>query len=1015
MEAVVLSVFGAPCLVQGQKVLLSAPLPLLLAAYVVIEHQGEAAERDEIRRVFFPQAAEPPEEFSALARTVYAHLWAHLAQAPNMPTLWLADASLRRVAGANFSDAFIQDAHAQLQEYAIIERAVQEAQGFRYWPDSRFQRYLTGEKKDGADRVSLVGKTFSAHISTLRRCIKQSAPEQAQHSVPVGKTGQSRQALVIRLPCTAELLAQALAARDGEMIRALYCAPFLANIEQDLRADLWLPPGLRAWIARQRAGFARQVEDGLRALAVTARAPEPDDSDKISLAALNGMVTPGQATSACGEKSGVSIPPISIYPFVFQNVIEGALPLHLRKHLLNKTSEECEIALQAARTRWISAYVSVQRAGRWTNTRFDVRDPALLPLFLEKSYGFAVLLGDAGMGKSLVLCYLAQALAQAARKRSDTPVPLLLHLADWARRAWSFEDWLKYRLVRLGLGEKLVDTYLERLLGAQQCLLLLDGFDNLPPLQRPLYLQRIHRFVREHGEAHLGGVILASRTEEYQVAHQQLLQLTPDADFYFHTEAMLLPLAQTDVQAYLAAHTSILTHDTEHWLQTEGLREFLHIPLGLTLFAHNTQQLAAKTVSRHSSEEIKRALVEGYVQEQLIATQDSHAPLYTPPQVKTWLSHIARYLDMGETFHLENLSPRILNPAQQKRYQRDFAIAFGVLFGLMMGGCAGLIFGKRIAQQVMEINQPPMPSGFFFTAYQTLHHWSDSGNWGDTFRLVLVYAGIGVTVAVTLSLVLLWLRGRIDLSLFLGGYLAIFMGFTGWLMVGAQWSFFSTTFYGFLGIVVGLMTDPVHTNLQVIALGKEMRFTFKQLWQNQRGLLLSLLFIPLGMALMLAFRVMLPHLSLSLALVNGFTIGLSFTLAYLAYQSQSRQDWKSQVYFSTQKLQAALKRSLSMTLAIGGLLTLFVTLMGLAYLGWPGSLSFGLRLGIPLGIVFGFMFYGGIEVLKHTVLRWVMYRENLAPANYTAFLEYAKGQGLLNARGSGYAFRHDWFQEYFCN
>lgn len=277
----------------------------------------------------------------------------------------------------------------------------------------------------------------------------------------------------------------------------------------------------------------------------------------------------------------------------------------------------------------------------------------------------------------------------------------------------------------------------------------------------------------------------------------------------------------------------------------------------------------------------------------------------------------------------------------------------------------------------------------------------------------MVYACLGVLIALTLSRVLFLLSGRLDFSLFLGGYLAIFMGFTGWLMDGAQWSFFAATFYGILGVMLGLMTDPVHTNPQIIALGQDARFTLARLFQQTRHVWLGLLFMPIGVGLMLAFRQIIPGLSLSLAVLNGLAVGLSFTLAYLTYHAKAQQDWEERVFFSTQKLQVALKRSLRMMLLIGVTLTLLVTWLGFMRLGWLGSLSFGVRVGMPLGIILGFFFYGGIEVLKHLALRWVLYREHLAPLHYPAFLEQANELHLLIPRSGGYAFRHDWFQAYF--
>jgi hypothetical protein len=161
------------------------------------------------------------------------------------------------------------------------------------------------------------------------------------------------------------------------------------------------------------------------------------------------------------------------------------------------------------------------------------------------------------------------------------------------------------------------------------------------------------------------------------------------------------------------------------------------------------------------------------------------------------------------------------------------------------------------------------------------------------------------------------------------------------------------------------------------------------------------------------FSLFLPKLSLALALLQGFTIGISFTLGYMFYHLKTQSDWQKKDFLPRQKIKVALKRSVFMMLFIGGFIAFLIAVLSTYHLAWPGNLSFGLRLGMPVGIVVGFMFYGGIEVLKHVTLRLVMYQYKIAPWCYTHFLEYAKLLTFLKPQSGGYAFRHDWFQEYF--
>jgi hypothetical protein len=177
----------------------------------------------------------------------------------------------------------------------------------------------------------------------------------------------------------------------------------------------------------------------------------------------------------------------------------------------------------------------------------------------------------------------------------------------------------------------------------------------------------------------------------------------------------------------------------------------------------------------------------------------------------------------------------------------------------------------------------------------------------------------------------------------------------------------------------------------------------------------ALLFIPVTILMMIGFHFLLSKLTIEMALLQGFIIGTSFSLAYVFYSSKKSEDWKKQIFLPSQKIKASLKRSALMILIIGGIISLFVTALGASTLGWWGALSFGLRMGMPLGIVFGFMFYGGVEVLKHVTLRWFMYHKGMAPKDYIDFLEYSKKLTFIKSQSGGYAFRHDLFQENFQN
>jgi hypothetical protein len=59
------------------------------------------------------------------------------------------------------------------------------------------------------------------------------------------------------------------------------------------------------------------------------------------------------------------------------------------------------------------------------------------------------------------------------------------------------------------------------------------------------------------------------------------------------------------------------------------------------------------------------------------------------------------------------------------------------------------------------------------------------------------------------------------------------------------------------------------------------------------------------------------------------------------------------------------------------------------------------------------MVVGGLAVIKHLVLRLILWRSGDAPLNYARFLDYCASAGLLRKVGGGYIFVHRYLLEYF--
>jgi hypothetical protein len=81
--------------------------------------------------------------------------------------------------------------------------------------------------------------------------------------------------------------------------------------------------------------------------------------------------------------------------------------------------------------------------------------------------------------------------------------------------------------------------------------------------------------------------------------------------------------------------------------------------------------------------------------------------------------------------------------------------------------------------------------------------------------------------------------------------------------------------------------------------------------------------------------------------------------------------------------------------------------------GLIAGLVGGLVGGVLIGLTFAVLMGGGLAVIQHVTLRFVLALNNHAPLNYVRFLDYASGRILLRKVGGGYIFVHRMLLEYF--
>lgn len=138
----------------------------------------------------------------------------------------------------------------------------------------------------------------------------------------------------------------------------------------------------------------------------------------------------------------------------------------------------------------------------------------------------------------------------------------------------------------------------------------------------------------------------------------------------------------------------------------------------------------------------------------------------------------------------------------------------------------------------------------------------------------------------------------------------------------------------------------------------------------------------------------------------GTGYGLLFGAANILFDAHmSYASRPSGIYHSLQNYLKYVLASLLCFTLIGGL---FGNLNGTLEIG----ILLGTTFGLSLAISFGVFFAGGFPVLQHVLLRWLLWKAEYLPRNYTKFLVAATDCMILERVSGGFKFYHRELQQY---
>lgn len=300
----------------------------------------------------------------------------------------------------------------------------------------------------------------------------------------------------------------------------------------------------------------------------------------------------------------------------------------------------------------------------------------------DEAGGQLLILGLPGAGKTTLLLELAQALLARAQADQQKPIPVLVNLAEWAKRSGPLDRWLSEALYP---AANLSKPFAQQLLAGRHLLLLLDGLDEVAASKRVACITAINDYCKTYSPMHIA---VCSRTSEYN-ATRTLLDLMEAIE--------IVPIHRQRVFKALKQHSVTTAGLRGALAQDAYLRDLLTTPLmvhmAILAYAGQTVQAVAAT----SKEQRQKQLFTAYVRRMF---QQRRATSYTPRQIMRGLHWLAAKMqqDAMTDFLLERMQPRWLPSLRGYRLLSGlcFGLGFGIVGVLGTWLSGGMVFGAGI-------------------------------------------------------------------------------------------------------------------------------------------------------------------------------------------------------------------------------------------------------------------------------------------------------------------------------
>jgi len=415
------------------------------------------------------------------------------------------------------------------------------------------------------------------------------------------------------------------------------------------------------------------------------------------------------------------------------------------------------------------------------------------------------------------------------------------------------------------------------------------------------------------------------------------------------------PLSQQQVDAYFAAIGTEFESLRGAIQQDTALQELTQSPLMLNIMSMAYQSADAGSFSdEKQSVETRRTQIFAAYVDKMFQRKEALGPVFPKEKVIAWLSGLAKQMttQSQSVFFVENLQPSGLDNWKQRLAYRGIAsLVFGFIFGLMFF----LVFGLPYTN----------------------------------FDQIL---GLSTTLAIGLSI-------SSDSSIKNGIFCTLTFGLLFGLLGGAldnNW----IDYLGFglyFGLIVGLIASVGIGTFNCIKTVETLNWSWKSFMNKSvKILFLTIALMIAGMILLVVYK--LPNiLALSFVFmpIGGLIIGIIGGFTNRIREDKTRPN---------QGIILSLKSGVYAGLMVGLIIGLTVWLITTVKVGLVAGILIGLIIGLNRGLG---------DVIKHYVLRLVLWRSGKTPFKFVPFLDYCAKLILLKKVGGGYIFIHRMLLDYF--